>query len=122
MECPPNVHSTILKSGERIVGPVDVHYTIRPAASSTTLSDCLALQYFLIIGVLTVLVFDPFLIHPSYEVKNEPKNENYEPDPLEIFKNEIKNENSTFFGTPAALNSASHCRPHFFLPFLQCYL
>jgi hypothetical protein len=25
-------------------------------------------------------------------VKNEPKNENYEPDPLKIFKNEIKNE------------------------------
>jgi len=47
------------------------------------------------------------------------------PTPLKISKMRSKMSekwNSRFFGTLAALNSTSHCRPHFILSFFQCYL
>ena len=92
----------------------------------------------LLLGVLTVLIFDSFLIHfwsiffhfcrhrPSkMKWKMNRKMRTVNRPPLKFWKMSEKMSekwNSTFFGAPAALNSASRGRPCSILSFPQCLL
>jgi hypothetical protein len=76
-------------------------------------------------------IFDSFFVRfcrhrPSkMKWKMKRKMRTMNPTPLKFSKMRSKMSekwNSTFFGTPAALNSASRCRPRFILSFSQCYL